>query len=429
MWFFIVRAAAVRPWTRKVPALALLAVIGTTALSGQPPQPDAPAVGLFDSVSAVLKHQWPDARERKALIAPLIRRYRESAHAATTFGAEVAVVQSFLSEIPSSHLGLTSATAYRSLIRAIAAEREPMFGMQLMRWDRRWFASSVLQGGPADRAGIRKWDEILEIDGSTPDSSQRLDMRSDDAFLPDERDPPVHGLIAGAPSVAEFRVRRGLDSVVTVEIAAAQYSAWDGTTASLRVIERDSLRIGYVQLHFMYNGRTAWFSDLFSNAWAGVDAVILDLRGRGGSGALAYDLAAMLGAGRDRRFAGPVVALQDRQTRSAKEMLAHMLRARGIATLVGEPTAGAVQEGRSVPVGNELVLMLPGSRGAGEWARLERHPVRPDVAVGWGGPLSGATDPILEAGVKEIVRSVARDGRGIIVPARASDPKLRSARP
>jgi C-terminal processing protease CtpA/Prc len=351
------------------------------------------------------------------------------ANDATTFGAEVAVVQSLLSEIPSSHLGLTSATAYRSLMRAVSTEREPMFGLQLMRWDGRWFAASVLQGGPAYRAGIRAWDEILDIDGAPPDSSPRLDMRSDDAFLPDDRDPPLHGLIAGPLSVAEFRVRKSVDSTISIEIAAEQYSAWDGTIASVRVIERDSLRIGYIRLYFMYDAGSAWFSDLFTNQWAGVDAVILDLRGRGGSGALAYSIAAMLGVGRERRFAGPVVALQDRQTRSAKEMLAHMIRARSIGILIGEPTAGAVLEVRSLPVGNDLTLMLPVRRGGFEWAKLERHPVPPDVAVAWGGPLSSAADPIFDAGVQEIVRIAARDGRGVIVPRAVSDPKLRNARP
>lgn len=391
--------------------------LAAAALPAQPPATDAPRVGLFDSVAQVLTRRWPDRVQRDFVVEPLIREHRAAARAARTFGDEVSVVRSLLTKIPSSHLGLTSVTSYRGLSRALRSEREPMFGMQLVQWDGRWFATAVLDGGPAHRAGVRAWDEILAIDGAPPGASPRLDYSSDDAFLSDDRDPPVHPLIASALSVVSFHVRQSVDLSTELDIGAEPYSMTEGTEASLRVIETEGIRVGYVHLFFMHlDGGANWLAARFNNEWANVDAVVLDLRGRGGDGSLAYGIADVLGPGLSRRFAGPVVALQDRQTRSAKEMLLHLLRTRKLGILVGEPSAGAVVSSGAIALGNDMMLMMPVRPNEGPWARLELHPVEPDVAITWGGPLSGDADPILAGGLREAVRLVVTTGRGVVVP-------------
>ena len=402
-------------------SFALLAAMLSFPLrvAAQPPRPDAPRVGLYDSVSAVLLRRWPDIAKRQFIVAPLVEEHRARADSARTFGDEVAAVQALLRKIPSSHLGLTSVTAYHTLSAALAGTSEPMFGLQLTAWHGRWYATSVLDGGPAERAGIRNWDEILEIDGVSPERSPILDYSTDDAYLDDVHDPPVHPLLSTAIDSVRLRVRITTDSVTDVTVAAMAYSAWEATQASVDVIESDGIRIGYVHLWYMFlKDVSGWLADRFDREWSTVDALVLDLRGRGGDGGLAPRIAELIsGSSREQRFRGPVVALQDRQTRSAKEVLVELLRRQNLARVVGEPTAGAVVGSGSAALGNGMTLLMPAEINGPRYERLELHPQQPDVAVAWGGPLSGLQDPILRAGLQEAGRMVRAQGRGVVLPA------------
>lgn len=82
------------------------------------------------------------------------------------------------------------------------------------------------------------------------------------------------------------------------------------------------------------------------------------------------------------RFDGEVYLLVDRRSASASEPLAHVLKARQRATLVGEPTAGAMLMAPPRPLSDGWVLVLPeADYVTAEGIRLEGHGVAPDVAV------------------------------------------------
>jgi Peptidase family S41/Protein of unknown function (DUF620) len=99
----------------------------------------------------------------------------------------------------------------------------------------------------------------------------------------------------------------------------------------------------------------------------------------------------------------PIVALTDRQSRSAKDALAYEFKQRHLATLVGEQTAGAVIPASFAPVGGKTMLMFP-SFTLGEYtAKLElKGGVAPDVFVERAGPYSAGHDPIFERGRQEL---------------------------
>jgi C-terminal processing protease CtpA/Prc len=133
--------------------------------------------------------------------------------------------------------------------------------------------------------------------------------------------------------------------------------------------------------------------------------VIIDLRGRGGNGRAISKILDVL---RARRSVSrqPLVALVDRQSRSAKDVLAYEMKKNGLARLVGEPTAGAVIPATFADVGHETILMFPSFKLPRYTDLLELKPVEPDVAVTRAGPLSGGDDPILKAGLAEALRLV-----------------------
>ncbi len=81
-------------------------------------------------------------------------------------------------------------------------------------------------------------------------------------------------------------------------------------------------------------------------------------------------------------FAGPVVILTSRQTASAAEPLVDSLQRRGRATVVGEPTAGEMLSGQSVPVGHGWTLFFPVlDYVTGDGRRLDQVGVLPDELV------------------------------------------------
>ncbi len=367
----------------------------------------------FDRVVARLEKSFYSVAFQSTDLPGLVTEFRGAAHLAKSPAEERVVIWRFLSRIPATHLGLLSQPAYVALIKEIQGTPHPTLGLQLLRLEDRYFATMVFTGGPADAAGIRPWDEIVAVDQRSPGESPRLDWRSDDAFLGDERDPPTFGLVVGIGDRVNFTVAAESGRTRDVWLTARLYSGLQASARSLRLIERDGFRIGYVHWWYMHeSGLPEMLSKGLNGPLARSDALMLDLRGRGGSGQGIPRLIELLARGPAQRYEGPVVALVDRQTRSAKEMLATDLRARGLARLVGEPTAGAVLGVEFADVGDSAILMFPGTTVPTYTERLELKPADPDVVVPWGGPYSGGRDPILEAGIDEAARLVRERGRG-----------------
>ena len=376
----------------------------------------------FDRVADRLQKSFYDRAFRTTELPRLIAEFRGVAGATASPAEERDVIWRFLGRIPASHLGLLSHAGYGALINELQSKSHPTLGLQLLRWENRYFATMVLAGGPADSAGIRPWDEIVAVDARPPGESRRLDWRSDDAYLTDDRDPPTHSLVVTVEDSVTLTVAAEPGRTRDVWLRAASYSGLEASTQSLRLLERDGVRIGYVHWWYMHSrGIPAMFIEGLNGPLKRSDVLVLDLRGRGGSGRTVTDLIAMLARGSAQRFDGPVVGLIDRQTRSAKEVFAAELRAQGLARLVGEPTAGAVVGLDFDEVGDSAILMFPVLTVAPYTEQLELKPTKPDVAVPWGGPYSGARDPILEAGIDEAVRLVHEGGAGVQLPLPALD--------
>lgn len=385
-------------------------------LAGQP-SAEAVRAPTFDAVVAALEAAYHDAAFRTSELPRLAAELRPRALRAASPAEEREVTWELLSQVPASHLALISSAGRAMLENELFNRPRSTLGFQLVRWEGRYFATMVLPGGPAATAGIRPWDEITSIDGLSPERSPRLDWRTDDAFLSDERDPPVHAVLVREGENVRLGVAARPGAAREVEVPVRAWSALQGARASVKSVARDDVRIGYLRLFYLHITEVP---ELLETALDGPlaesEALVLDLRGRGGGAHVVQQVLRLLTDGPQRRFRGPVVALIDRQARSGKEVLAYELRRRGAARLVGEPTAGAVIPAAFVEVGAGAVLMFPQMRLPPYTDLLEGKPTPPDVAVAWGGPYSGDRDPILEAGLDEAVRMVHADGRGAVLP-------------
>ncbi len=375
----------------------LLVLIVLMTISGASHAGDSPRGEMFDNVVKVLRNGFYDEPTRNGSVPELARRYHDEAHNAATLDEERAVVERMLGEIRASHLGLLSAAAHEQMMRNLSGKSAPTFGMELVCFDAKYFVVGVLEGGPADKAGIKRGDRVVLIDQVDTAASPRLDWRSDDAALPD---PPMHALLAEDGDHIALRIERQEGVAHDFDVVATNYSAMEAARHSAEVIEVDGRRVAYI--HFWYvhtRGMDTMLQKLVQNEFKDCEAMVLDLRGRGGSADMVTRVLKVL-AGRNSKWRKPVVALIDGQTRSAKEMLAYELKTRKIGTLVGQRTAGALLPATFADVGGDSVLMYP-AFALGKYSdAIEGKGVEPDVAVESPLQYSAGADPIREAGMK-----------------------------
>jgi carboxyl-terminal processing protease len=362
---------------------------------------------LFENVVAVLQSRYVDQEFRTKQLPALVAKYREQAAAATTLSAQRQVVHQLLSHIPASHLGLLSSHAHRAIFADLLRVAYPNFGFQLIGAGEHFYAGMILQGGPAARGGLLTGDRIVTIDGKAVIDSPRLDWRTDDAYIGDERDPSIQHVIARANERIDVRVERRPGEFVNLNIAAEEYTAFDAAEASVRVVRSNGKSVGY--LHFWYvhiGGVPELMKTALDGRLKDVDALVIDLRGRGGSAAEVPRIVAVVREYRERT-GRPVVALSDRQSRSGKDILLYEFKTMGVR-IVGEASAGAVIPASFADVGHDSVLMFPTMRLPRYSDLLELRPVEPDVAAARPGLYAAGRDGIIEAGLAEALRLTAR---------------------
>lgn len=380
-----------------------------TSLTGPPRQQIAASVTrgtLFQNVVTVLEKRYYDKQFRTDVLPKLESEYAGRAGRATTLREQRDIVQEFLSHIPSSHLGLLSARTHRYLMNDLTGKPYPTFGFQLMEIKGKFYTFFLLEGGPGERAGLLSWDRVVSIDGTPVEQSPRLDWRSDDAYIPDELDPPVHFVVAAQGDSVSLKVERQRGKFLNVTVKAEDYSAFAAAKASAKVYKTGDRSFGY--LHFWYvhlTGVPELLKEKVEGEFSGCDGLIIDLRGRGGNGLAISKIIDILRADSSARQR-PIIALVDRQSRSAKDVLAYEMKKTGVARVVGERTAGAVIPATFADVGHETILMFPSFKLPKYTDLLESKPVEPDVLVERAGPLSAGDDPILKAGLAEALSLV-----------------------
>ena len=303
-------------------------------------------------------------------------------------------------------------------------------GIFSVRIDDGHFVDAVMEGSPAERAGIKVGDEIVNVDGA-----------------PFHQIRSFRGRIGQEATLAIRRTRGGPVQAVRCDVVriAPLRLFNDATLASARVIERDGRRIGYVHVWASVGDQStqslkAALAKL--NVEGGVarpaksetsdqdarnetlvtaplDALIIDMRGKiGGTGTTAgryLDLIDPRGPrvrSRNKRdstqasvsLRGRTALLIDHHTRSTAELFVHAYRRERQGMLIGTPTAGAVSAASAfaMPGGNLLYLAVMGLEVDGEI--LEGPGVAPDIAVQRPLPYSNGADPVLDGALAELAK-------------------------
>ena len=300
-----------------------------------------------------------------------------------------------------SHTAIVPAWTYQHLMASESdGEGGHATGALFERRGDAWFVLDVLDGSPAARAGLLSGDGIASVQAVAATESPRWILAGFEAsrgiltLRVEERESLSLGV-----------VRHAGEAPRTITLAIDRRTSGLGATAaSQRTIERGGRRLLYVHL---WNLLSPQVVDIVSVALrdtaAPWDGLVLDLRGRGGQVAVLERMAKLL-----ESRAQPTVLLQDRYTRSAKEILAQRLRDRAEVLVVGERTAGAVLPGSYHHLSNDHMVMLPQDpRDIVRMSRevvLEGRGVEPEIVVERAGAYSAGADPILEAGVEVLLK-------------------------
>jgi carboxyl-terminal processing protease len=290
----------------------------------------------------------------------------------------------------------------------------------------------VTEDGPAQRAGVRAGDAVLEVDGAdaaglTPGRLVELVRGEPGTAVRLRLDRP------GEPEPVEVTVERALLDVRPVEgrLLSVPAPAGDGVT-SLPAVTPEPVRyqVGYVSLReFSRAAEAALPAKVEELRAAGATHWVLDLRGnRGGNlntftrlaslfipeGTLAVTIdrdgaeAAIRAEGAAfRPYMRPLAVLVDRQSASASELLAADLQEYGAARLFGATTAGCFGTSRlfRLPDGSALWLTVSALQSGLERRDVHRVGLEPDEAVarsrgelaaGVDGPLARALSWVVE---------------------------------
>ena len=318
---------------------------------------------VWSKVATEIRARYYARSTRGGEMERLLAKTAPLAKAAPTRRAFEDAVNAMIAEFGDSHFELfTDEDQGYYLMDGLVLHDKAATMPQVGAWFRRapdgYTVQMVLDGGAAERAGLRVGDLVTRVDGK-PFS-------------------PVSGLKddVGKTATLVF-LREGKPQEVRVDVTrtTALRMFLDATVASRRTVARDGKRI--VVLHLWTQAATE-FERALNDALAlakQADGFVLDLRGGFGGYVGGFDSALAKG------YTGPLALVVDHGSRSAKEILSFETQRAGRAEIVGERTAGAVLGANPIRLNAWAYLEVPVVEVPSDGVRLEGRGVVPDVPV------------------------------------------------
>lgn len=284
-------------------------------------------------------------------------------------------------------------------------------GLEVAEQDGKVVVVAPIEGSPADRAGVRAGDVLLEIDG-----------RSVEAVRLDEAIERMRGFVGSTVHLALSRA--GEPEPLQFELARSD--------VHVRTVRSEALpgSYGYVRITHFNDATPRDLGRQLSQLQAATPlaGLVLDLRGNPGGvleaavgvaddfldsgvivraeGRTAESRFEMHATGGDLVRQAPLVVLVDRGSASGAEIVAGALRDHGRATLMGERTFGKGSVQTVMPLRDGLALKLTTSRYfTPSGASIHDRGIEPDVSLAGSARLAGAgvdalQDPAVQAALQ-----------------------------
>jgi carboxyl-terminal processing protease len=396
-------------------ALVLLVLLARPSVA--PAAVSAETLKTFD-VCLRFVRQAPHNRARNDVDWEAVRReWRPRADASEPGEPLRELLNEMLATLGASHTAVLDQEVYDGMMAELQGRETPTFGLLLEEMEEgRLFVRALYEAGPAARAGLKLGDEVVAIDSEPPLTS---DAVVDAGYDPMPDRPRLFFLRPSAGSI-ELSVRSSPRARArSVRVEAEESSGLEAGHRSVRIVERGGRKIGVLHLWMVARGSGGFVQQALAGELAGCDAVVVDLRGRGGFAdeinPILAPFRAAHGSSRSRgpakAWKKPAVFLIDDRTRSAKELLSWAIRNEELGPLIGEKTEGAVLGAGFMPLPGGLYLEIgmfdvPVADGS----LLEGVGVEPTIEVAHAGPFAAGRDPILEKGI-EVALDAAKKRR------------------
>jgi carboxyl-terminal processing protease len=379
------------------------------ALAFSPQAPAFDANTAWESVSKAISTRYYAREARGEEMAKRLKETEPLARAAKSPTEFDQVIDSMIASFKDSHFAFLTRNeqgfyVFDSLVRGDKALKMPNIGAWFARSGESYTVTMVLDGGAAAEAGLRKGDLVTRIAGQL--------------FEPVA---PLAGLVGQEATLEWTRAGVPMSAQVKVTEQAGLDMFHEATRKSGRVVERQGKKIGVMRPWTMVQERfkNTLHGFVYGQASA-TDAFVLDLRdGFGGrpegyadpffrpEAVLEWDMGTGGSMKQQFGYQRPLVVLTNGGTRSAREVLALILKRSGRATLVGTRTAGDVLGTSPIPIQDWAYLEIPMVDLKVDGERLERVGVAPMIEVQDGyGP--NGEDLVLEAGFNQAVKLAGR---------------------
>ncbi len=380
---------------------------------------------ILENVLAALRKRFYSPEKLNGDWHAAIERHKVQIESAATPDEFERAMSDLLAELQTSHIGFFHSSARRASSRAALSAA---YLADETSYGKRWIFQDVHSGGAASIAGIEPGDILLTVDGRE--------------IIPPEH--PVFPM--GKQTVMEIVGSDERRRTVTVDVARPKGKKLHFVEPTLVEARQLSNGTGYLKIAMFPDMVGVKVANEISDAVArlgAVESLIIDLRGNTGGGIGALRVMSLLtperipvGFALDRRrvtpnlgsekegfrrfsripsstkmlwllavqfapammtkkpivlqteglgrkpFHGKIVLLVDRHTASAAEMIVAFARENGLATIIGEKTAGRLLSATSVKVGNGFRLALPtGAYYTWKGSILEGTPIEPDKLI------------------------------------------------
>jgi carboxyl-terminal processing protease len=271
----------------------------------------------------------------------------------------------------------------------------------------------VLDGSPAQDAGLRQGDEVISVDG-VPFAGQSS------FFNKSGKKVTMHIRRAATTDSNGSSTEKELSLTPRKAHDYKQYL--DATEKSVRIINKGGHKIGYIHVWCGSNPEHEIIEDALSGKLQESDALVFDLRdGYGGNYYDDLDYFYRPPAGypsfntvdRDGKrynnaifYDKPVVTLINGGSRSGKELLAYSLKQTHRSQLIGTRTAGYVLGGRLFPINDRCSLYLAVQGPQAGSLDLEGKGVEPDVVVEQPCTDKGTSDKQLTTAIETLINKL-----------------------
>ena len=377
------------------------------------PQPDKfnPAE-YFDKVWSIINDEFWDPNFNGVDWAEARNRYRPKALAAEDHESFAEIVNQMLAELKTSHTRYyTKWDPGYYIIQVVFGKHDTHrsgIGMVTKKIEGHHYVVAALDSSPAEEAGIRFGDRLVEGDGQP--------------FH------PIRPFINNTGQEVELIIQQGPSESTRKKLTVTPLDMKEidrlgnDSYASLKTIEYKGHSFAYVRLWWLRGIEMKNALQYGIHRANETEGIIIDIRD-GYGGDMGYEFIAPFlqygmgkitveSTGRKQTFksvAGcskPVVVLINGGSRSGKEILAYLFKKTKRGVLVGERTAGYVTGGRKRDISSDSFLYYGAFKMLIDGKRLEGAGVEPDIEVPFDIRFAAGEDIQLKRAKDEMVRLI-----------------------